>query len=149
VTVTWTGRRRSRSIRVPEPAVAGVSHNITVTAKDAHNNTATDYSGTVHFTSSDGAAVLPADTTLAAGVGTFTVTLKTAGTQSVTATDTVTSISGSQSGIVVTPAAATTLVVSGLASPQSPVSQARSPSPLSTLRQHRHRLQRDRPLQQQ
>ena len=101
------------------PQSAGVAGSITVTALDAYGNTATGYSGTVHFSSSDGAAVLPADTTLAAGVGTFSVTLKTAGTQSVTATDTVTSISGSQSGIVVNPAAATTLAVSGLASPQS------------------------------
>ena len=101
------------------PQSAGVPGSITVTALDAYGNTATGYGGTVHFSSSDGAAVLPADATLSAGVGTFSVTLKTAGTRSVTATDTVTSITGAQSGIAVNPAAATTLVVSGLASPQS------------------------------
>src|SRR5581483_3248153 len=42
---------------------------------------------TVHFTSSDPQAVLPADATLTASVGTFSVTLKTAGPQTVTATD--------------------------------------------------------------
>ena len=53
---------------------------------DAFGNTATGYLGTVHFTSSDGPAVLPANYTFIAGdngVHTFTtVTLKTAGTQS-------------------------------------------------------------------
>jgi len=75
------------------PQSAGVAGSITVTALDAYGNTATGYSGTVHFSSSDGAAVLPADATLSAGVGTFSVTLKTAGTQSVTATDTITALS--------------------------------------------------------
>src|SRR5262249_45940068 len=52
-----------------------------------------------------------------AGSHTFSATLKTAGSQTLTATDTVTStISGSQNGISVTPAAATSLVVSGFAS---------------------------------
>jgi hypothetical protein len=88
------------------PRTAGVAGTITVTAKDAYGNTATGYAGTVHFTSTDGAAVLPANATLTAGVGTFSVTLKTVGTLSVTATDTVTaSITGSQSGIVVIAAA--------------------------------------------
>ena len=32
-----------------------------VTARDPYNNTATGYVGTVHFTSSDGQAVLPAN----------------------------------------------------------------------------------------
>ena len=100
------------------PLMAGAAGTVTVTALDAFSNTATGYAGTVHFTSSDGSAVLPADSTLTAGVGSFSVTLKTAGTQSVTATDTVTaSITGAQSGIVVNPAAATTLVVSGFPSP--------------------------------
>ncbi len=45
-------------------ATAGTAFNFTVTALDAFNNTATGYSGMVHFTSSDGAASLPADVTL-------------------------------------------------------------------------------------
>ncbi|MGA3882053.1 hypothetical protein ACPCYY_19660, partial [Bacillus pumilus] len=51
-------------------------------------NVATGYTGTVHFTSTDGIAVLPADTTLTNGVGTFSETLDTAGSQTITATDT-------------------------------------------------------------
>jgi hypothetical protein len=100
------------------PRTAGVSGSLTVTAKDAFGSTATGYTGTVHFTSTDGVAVLPANSTLTNGVGTFAVTLRTAGTQSVTATDSVTpTITGSQAGIVVTPAAAKTLLVHGLVSP--------------------------------
>ena len=90
---------------IPNPSVAGVAYKVTVTARDAYGNTATGYRGTIHFTSTDPAAVLPVDHTLTAadvGVHTFSLTLKTIGTQSVTATDTVTaSIKGSQSGIVV------------------------------------------------
>ena len=37
--------------------------HLTVTAKDAYG-TSTDYTGTVHFASTDGAATLPADYTL-------------------------------------------------------------------------------------
>jgi hypothetical protein len=106
---------------IPSPTVAGVAGNVTVTAKDASGNTATGYRGTIHFASSDPAAVLPADytfTTSDPGVHTFSVTLETAGPQSVTATDTVTgTIEGAQAGIVVTPAAASALVVSGIPSP--------------------------------
>jgi len=62
-----------------------------VTAKDAFNNTVTGYAGTVHFTSSDGQAVLPADYTFTsgdAGTRNFSVTLVTVTTQTVTVTDT-------------------------------------------------------------
>ena len=53
-----------------------------------------------------------------AGVHTFSATLKTAGSQSLTATDTVTgSITGTQTGITVNPAAASSLIVSGYPSP--------------------------------
>src|SRR5262249_45802492 len=79
----------------PSPTTAGAAHSVTVTALDAYGNVATSYTGTIHFTSSDSQAVLPANytfTTSDAGVHTFTngVTLKTAGTRSITATDTVT-----------------------------------------------------------
>src|SRR5207249_4156877 len=100
---------------------AGVTNNFTVTAKDAFGNTANSYLGTAHFTSSDSQVVLPANYTFIAGdagVHTFSATLKTGGSQSVTATDTVTSsIHGSQSGIVVNAAGAASFVVSGYTSP--------------------------------
>ena len=88
-------------------------------AVDASNNTFTGYTGTIHFTSTDGQAVLPANYTFVAGDGgshTFTngVTLKTAGTQTVSVNDTVTTSKTGTSGNIVVPAgAATQLVLSG------------------------------------
>jgi WD40 repeat protein len=97
----------------PTPVTAGTAAAFTVTALDPYGNVATGYAGTVHFTSSDAQAVLPADATLTNGTGTFSATLDTAGAQSLTATDTAdTALSGSQSGITVSPAAASVLVLS-------------------------------------
>jgi len=106
------------SVVGPANATAGSTVNFTVTALDAGNNTAGAYGGTVHFTSSDGQAVLPANSTLTNGTGSFPVTLKTAGTQTVTATDTVTSsITGVSGGVTVGPAAANHLSVSAPPAP--------------------------------
>ena len=88
--------------------VAGTPFTVTVTAFYANGSVATDYTGTIHFTSSDsGSGVsLPSNYAFQAGdngVKSFSVTLVTAGSQSVTATDTViSSITGSQTGITVT-----------------------------------------------
>jgi uncharacterized repeat protein (TIGR01451 family) len=86
-------------------AAPGVVGTATVTAQDALGGTVTTYTGTVHFTSTDADATLPTDYTFVggdAGVHNFSVTLHTAGTWSVTATDTTTSsITGSETGIVV------------------------------------------------
>src|SRR5438477_157365 len=112
---------------IATPRTAGTASSVTVEVKDAYGNRITNYTGTISFSSSDTRAILPANyrftsgTNLDNGIHSFTngVTLKTVGTQSVTATDTVTaSITGSQTGIVVVSNAATTLVVSGLSSPQ-------------------------------
>jgi hypothetical protein len=100
----------------PSPTTAGASGTFTVTAQDANGNTLTSYTGTIHFTSSDPQAVLPADYTFTAadqGVHTFSATLKTAGSKSVVATDTVTSSMSGQEGIQVNPAAAAQFVLSG------------------------------------
>src|SRR5262249_43936733 len=91
----------------PSPITAGTPGTVTVTAKASNGSTATGYLGTIHFSSSDPQAGLPADytfTTADNGVHTFSVTLKTAATQSITATDTANgAISGSQTGIMVNP----------------------------------------------
>lgn len=56
----------------------------------------------MHFTSSDGQAVLPANATLTSGAHTFSATLKTVGNQTITATDTATSsITGASNTVVV------------------------------------------------
>src|SRR5439155_760127 len=94
-------------------STAGNAFNVTVTALDVYDNTDIGYTGTVHFTSSDGQHVLPCDYSFVsgdAGVHTFTngVTLKTVGSQTVTGTDTVSnSITGISGTIAVSPAAAT------------------------------------------
>jgi hypothetical protein len=102
----------------PSSATAGTPLTFTVTAKDAQGNTDPTYTGTVHFTSSDPAATLPADYTFSAadnGTHTFPngVTLKTAGNQTVTATDTA-STTGTSGTITVNPAAASKFAFSGL-----------------------------------
>ena len=106
---------------LPSSTTVGVAQSVTVTAVDPYGNVATGYARTVHFTSSDTAASLPAYTFTAADAGkhTFTFTFKTAGTQSVTVTDTVTTtIKGTQSGITVAPAAPTNLAASAVSSTQ-------------------------------
>jgi hypothetical protein len=103
---------------VPSSTTAGSPFSFTLTAKNSSGNTATSYTGTVHFTSSDPAPMLPANYTFTAsdaGVHTFTngATLDTAGSQTITAKDTVTgTITGTTSGITVNAAAATHLTVS-------------------------------------
>lgn len=97
-----------------DPVVAGTAGTITVRAVGEDNLTATGYTGTVAFTSTDGAALLPANYAFVAGdnglktfTGAGTLTLRTVGEQTVTVTDTATAtITGSQTGITVTPAAA-------------------------------------------
>lgn len=99
-------------ITAPAAATAGTPFNFTVTAQDVFNNTAAGYVGTVKFVSSDGTAVLPASSTLTNAVGTFSATLKTAGNQTITGTDTVTaSITGTSGTIVVSAAALDHLVL--------------------------------------
>ena len=103
----------SFSVTAPSGATAGTAVSVTVTAQDRFGNVATGYSGTVHFTSTDPSAVLPADTTLTTGTGTFPVTFETAGTQTVTATDTVTSsVTGTSTAVTVAPAQAAGFVIS-------------------------------------
>ena len=61
------------------PSTAGTAGAITVTAQDGSGNTITTYGGTVHFTSTDSQASLPANYTFVSGdhgTHTFTATLK-------------------------------------------------------------------------
>jgi hypothetical protein len=98
------------SISAPASATAGTALSFTVTALDQFNNVATGYAGTVHFTSTDTQAVLPADSTLTNGAGTFSATLKTPGNQTLTATDTVnTTIVGTSNAVAVQAAPAATV----------------------------------------
>jgi hypothetical protein len=105
------------TVAAPAGAPAGTPVNVTVTALDASNQVVPGYAGTVHLTSTDGQAVLPANATLPNGVGTFSVTLGTAGAQTITATDTANaSIMGTSNAITVTAGAATHFAVTAPAS---------------------------------
>jgi hypothetical protein len=93
------------SVTAPQDATLGISFNFTVSALDASNNTATTYFGTVHFTSSDSQATLPANSTLTNGTGTFSAKLNTSGSQTITASDTVApTITGASNAIQVSSA---------------------------------------------
>jgi predicted dehydrogenase len=77
-------------VSAPSSVNAGTAFTITVTALTAGGQTDCNYTGTVRFTSSDPSAVLPAAYTFTladGGTHTFTVTLNTTGTQTITAID--------------------------------------------------------------
>jgi hypothetical protein len=85
----------------PENVAVGTAATLEVVAVDASNHLARGYTGTVHFSTTDPSAnaALPADYTFSAndrGFHFFQTTLVTAGSESVTGTDTTTSsITGS------------------------------------------------------
>jgi hypothetical protein len=77
-------------ITAPSTVTAGVAFALTVTIRDTYGNVVTGYRGTVQFTSSDRKAGLPGNYTFGSadqGTHTFSVTLQTAGIQSITLTD--------------------------------------------------------------
>ncbi len=95
--------------------VAGTSFTVTVRALDTANQLIPNYRGTVHFTSDDAQAALPPDyafTAADAGVHTFSVTLATAGTDQVIATDTGNNSLTGRTAVTVSPADLDHLVVS-------------------------------------
>ncbi len=108
-TVTVTPGAASKFVvSAPSPTTAGTALIFTVTAKDSFNNTAVGYTGTVHFTSSDPNASLPADTTLTSGTAQEAAFLRTAGNQTITATDKQNSaLTGVSGTILVNPGQAT------------------------------------------
>jgi hypothetical protein len=114
------------SLSAPAGSTGGSAFAVTVTALDASNHLAMGYVGMLHFSSSDGSAILPGDVTLSNGSGTFSVGLNQVGDQTLTVTDTVNgSLTGSTTVTVgpasgnhltITPQTATA-TVGGTASP--------------------------------
>jgi len=101
------------TVTTPMAASTGLPVNLTITAHDKFGNFAT-YAGTLHFTSTDAQAVLPANSPFTNGTGNFTVTFRTIGSQTITATDTVTaSLNATSSAISVVSNAPTHLSVNG------------------------------------
>jgi prepilin-type N-terminal cleavage/methylation domain-containing protein len=131
VTVTVTAPIVSAlSVTAPASSTAGTAITVVVTAKDSLNNTVTNYTGTVHFTTGDPAGVVPSDYTFVAGdngVRTFTsaVTFKTTPSQTVTATDTVQSTVTGNATVAVGPGALNAFVVT------SPVSSSAAGTPFN------------------
>jgi hypothetical protein len=105
----------SISISGFSPTRAGAVQTFTVKARDAYGNVCTGYTGTVTFSSSDVQAGLPASYTFTAadaGSHTFSAVLETAGSQSITVSDTAAGMVASQTGISVTAGAAARFAVS-------------------------------------
>jgi hypothetical protein len=71
----------------PTTQTAGTAFNVTANAVDANWNLVTTVTHTVGISSTDSAATLPANAALVSGTKAFSVTLRTSGSQTVTATD--------------------------------------------------------------
>ena len=100
---------------LPQATLAGQSVSVSVVAQNSNGTTVTGYTGTVHFSSSDAAAVLPSDyrfQTSDQGSMNATVIFNTSGNQSFTVTDAVSNVMGSQDVPVVADLSLSTLVAS-------------------------------------
>ncbi len=114
-TVTVTGQITRLNVSAPTASVAGDTLSVTVSAINSEGAVATDYTIVVHFTSTDTLAGLPSDyafTAEDAGSHTFTVTLKTAGIDTINVKESGGTIGGS-ANISVSPAAVTSFALAG------------------------------------
>lgn len=104
------------AVDVPATVTAGQAFVVSVTARDSQGHTVAGYAGTVHFNSADGSpgVVLPADTTLTDGSGSFSATLIRSGPQTLTVSDAANSLSTTVS-IDVHAASATHLAIAAAA----------------------------------
>ncbi len=106
-------------LSLPSVMGAGDAASATLTAYNSTNYTvATGYTGTVQFTSTDGAATLPTNYTFTpgdAGVHTFPAgfILRTAGSQVVTVTDVAVATNTTSAGVIVGPATPTSFTATG------------------------------------
>src|SRR5262249_12168679 len=79
----WSGATTLIASGIPRATTAGVQ-SFTITVENSFGQVIRNYTGTVHFTSTDPRAVLPTDYTFNAGdqgIHAFAATLKTPGTQ--------------------------------------------------------------------
>jgi hypothetical protein len=104
----------------PLVVTPGAPNTFTVVILAANGQPDASYRGTVHFTSTDGQALLPGDYTFTAadaGAHVFGAVFRTAGTQSLTATDALDStLTGTEDGIAVNASTAYAFVVTALPS---------------------------------
>jgi len=117
MTVTVSAAPATHLALATNPAsttTAGNAFAVTVSALDQYGNTDRSYAGTVHFKTTDPSpgVVLPADSQLTGGQGTFSATLDRAGSQTITGTDIANaSIAGSVTIQVIAAAAARASIV--------------------------------------
>ncbi len=74
-------------IAAPANATTGTAVGLSIIALDSLATPVTNYNGTIHFTSSDGTAVLPANSPMVNGAGSFSATFNSPGTQTLQATE--------------------------------------------------------------
>jgi hypothetical protein len=87
---------------VPSSSYVGQAVSITVSAYDQLGNSDTGYSGTVNITSSDANAVFSSPVSFVSGTASFNVTFLTAGSQTITVTDTSnTALTATTAGITI------------------------------------------------
>jgi hypothetical protein len=124
-TLTESYCARNFTLTGPGSTPATAAFSVTVTVKNGNGTTATAYGGTVHFTSSDGSATLPAAYMFVPGDNgshTFTgVVLRTAGSQTITVADAVMPLT--------VPASATIMVCLGACQAPAGTSGGRSANP--------------------
>ncbi len=98
----------------PSPTAAGQTQLFAVNAVDSFGQPSYDDRDALTFASGDARAILPASGSLDLGFGTFSATLKTAGSQTLTVTDSGAGLSATQANVIVQAgAAAAGSVVSG------------------------------------
>jgi hypothetical protein len=101
---------------------AGTMFSLTVTALDMNGATAAGFGGTIHFTSTDPLASLPADYTFQPndfGVHTFQITACTGGSQTITVSDTPDGLTAGQATFAVDPGSASNSKSTVAAAPTS------------------------------
>ncbi len=104
----------------PSTSGSGVPFSFILSAYDQFGNFAASNTAHVHFTSSDAAAILPADSLMPAGVATFSAILMTAGNQTITASDTGnSSITGTSNPILITGSSTISNLAQGRTATQS------------------------------
>ena len=81
----WIFVRNSLQFTTPASAVAGVPVTIGISAVGPNHVVSAGYFGSVSLSSSDSQAVLPQNTVLSNGAGTFAATFNTPGPQTITA----------------------------------------------------------------
>jgi alpha-tubulin suppressor-like RCC1 family protein len=126
---------------VSSPVQSGTPSSVTVRTVDRNGNPVSGYAGTIRFSSTDTAALLPGDADMSGadnGLRTFTngVTMRTQGTRCVTATDTKDpAISGQQCGISVSAPNSGSIAKLAVITPVQRVASGSSSSPITVQTQ--------------